>query len=212
MLMWDRLIGIIDWFIPSAAKVERSEHGLARNFVFTHLFGPALSQSISVFLYLSGPDLRRIARIHLVVRSLPLRRGEFAVSALADHQPLARLLLFVGAPNPCCRIIYRQYSWLLFCLSSMGLPGTCSTATTLKSRLDLNSVRNDLYVVDGNLLRQYDCDAFRSRTRSGEASRNCNPSARSQRNGRRGQSREVDFSCQDESRIADAVKCRDRIQ
>jgi signal transduction histidine kinase len=55
MLMWNRLIGIIDWFIPSAAKVERSEHSLARNFVFTHLFGPALSQSISLFLYLSDP-------------------------------------------------------------------------------------------------------------------------------------------------------------
>jgi signal transduction histidine kinase len=56
MLMWNRLIGIIDWFIPNAAKVERSEQGLARNFVFTHLFGPALSQSISLFLYLSDPD------------------------------------------------------------------------------------------------------------------------------------------------------------
>src|SRR6266567_4693839 len=55
MLMWNRLIGIIDWFIPSVGKVERSEHGLARNFVFTHLFGPALSQSISLFLYLSDP-------------------------------------------------------------------------------------------------------------------------------------------------------------
>ena len=55
MLMWNRLIGIIDWFIPSVAKVERSERGLARNFVFTHLFGPALSQSISLFLYLSDP-------------------------------------------------------------------------------------------------------------------------------------------------------------
>src|SRR3982074_2216971 len=55
MLMWNRLIGIIDWFIPSVAKVERSERGLARNFVFPHLFGPALSQSISLFLYLSDP-------------------------------------------------------------------------------------------------------------------------------------------------------------
>src|SRR3977135_3810217 len=55
MLMWNQLIGIIDWFIPNDAKVERSEHGLARNFVFTHLFGPALSQSISLFLYLSDP-------------------------------------------------------------------------------------------------------------------------------------------------------------
>jgi hypothetical protein len=42
MLRLDHLIGMIDWFIPSAAKVERSELSLARNFVFTHLFGPAL--------------------------------------------------------------------------------------------------------------------------------------------------------------------------
>ena len=55
MLIWSRLVGLIDWFIPAAAKAERSEHGLAQNFVFTHLFGPALSQSISLFLYLSDP-------------------------------------------------------------------------------------------------------------------------------------------------------------
>jgi signal transduction histidine kinase len=55
MLIWNQLVGIIDWFIPSAAKIERSEHGLARNFVFTHLCGPLLSQSISLFLYLSDP-------------------------------------------------------------------------------------------------------------------------------------------------------------
>ena len=47
---------VIDWFIPAEAKLERSERGLAENFVFTHLFGPALSQSISVFLYLSDPN------------------------------------------------------------------------------------------------------------------------------------------------------------
>src|SRR3981189_695680 len=55
MLMWNRLIGIIDWFIPSGARGGRSEHSLARNFVFPPLFGPALSQSISLFLYLSDP-------------------------------------------------------------------------------------------------------------------------------------------------------------
>src|SRR5258707_5801719 len=47
---------IIDWFIPDAAKAEGSELSLARNFVFTHLCGPLLSQSISVFLYRSDPD------------------------------------------------------------------------------------------------------------------------------------------------------------
>jgi len=55
MLIWSRLVGFMDWFIPAEAKLERSERGLAQNFVFTHLFGPALSQSISVFLYLSDP-------------------------------------------------------------------------------------------------------------------------------------------------------------
>jgi len=55
MQIWGRIVRFIDWFIPAEAKLERSERGLAQNFVFTHLAGPALSQSISVFLYLSDP-------------------------------------------------------------------------------------------------------------------------------------------------------------
>ena len=54
--MWNFLLTFIDWFVPEAAKRERSELGLARNFVFTHLFGPLLAQSISVFLYLTDPN------------------------------------------------------------------------------------------------------------------------------------------------------------
>src|ERR1700760_3532373 len=56
MQIWDRIVQIVDWFIPAEAKLERSELGLAQNFVFTHLAGPALSQAISVFLYLSDPN------------------------------------------------------------------------------------------------------------------------------------------------------------
>ena len=55
MLIWDQVVALIEWFIPTAAKAERSERGLAQNFVFTHLFGPLLSQSIALFLYLSDP-------------------------------------------------------------------------------------------------------------------------------------------------------------
>lgn len=55
MSVLERTVKIIDWFIPAAAKAERSELSLARNFVFTHLFGPVLSQSISVFLYSADP-------------------------------------------------------------------------------------------------------------------------------------------------------------
>src|SRR6202048_4622853 len=55
MLIWNLLIGMIDWFIPESAKAERSDLSLSRNFVFTHQFGPALSQSIALFLYISDP-------------------------------------------------------------------------------------------------------------------------------------------------------------
>lgn len=51
--MWNSVLKLIDWFVPDQAKLERSELGLARNFVFTHLFGPAMAQSMSLFLYLS---------------------------------------------------------------------------------------------------------------------------------------------------------------
>jgi signal transduction histidine kinase len=56
MWIFNFSLRIIDWFIPDAAKSERSELSLARNFVFTHLAGPLLSQSISMFLYLSDPN------------------------------------------------------------------------------------------------------------------------------------------------------------
>jgi signal transduction histidine kinase len=51
----DAFFKFLDWFIPEAAKRDRSDLGLARNFVFTHLFGPALAQSMSLFLYLTDP-------------------------------------------------------------------------------------------------------------------------------------------------------------
>ena len=54
--MLNTVFKVLDWFIPEAARHERSELGLARNFVFTHLAGPALAQSLSVFLYLAEPS------------------------------------------------------------------------------------------------------------------------------------------------------------
>jgi signal transduction histidine kinase len=45
----------MDWFVPENARRERSELGLARNFIFTHVFGPLMAQSICVFLYVTDP-------------------------------------------------------------------------------------------------------------------------------------------------------------
>jgi signal transduction histidine kinase len=53
--MWRMLLKLIDWFVPANDRRERSELGLARVFIFTHLFGPLLAQSISLFLYLTDP-------------------------------------------------------------------------------------------------------------------------------------------------------------
>ena len=54
--MYNFLIKVIDWFIPLSVRSERSDLSLARNFVFTHIFGPLLSQSISLFLYRTDPQ------------------------------------------------------------------------------------------------------------------------------------------------------------
>ncbi len=101
MPIWNRLISIIDWFIPAEAKLERSERSLAQNFVFTHLFGPALSQSISVFLYLSDPNpgfacWTVIVCIWLFL-ALPFvyrKTGNLELSALASVELLAFTSLF----------------------------------------------------------------------------------------------------------------------
>jgi signal transduction histidine kinase len=47
---------ITDWFVPDSLKTDAATFGLARIFVFSHLFGPALGQSISVYLYVLDPS------------------------------------------------------------------------------------------------------------------------------------------------------------
>ncbi|HWI27952.1 MAG TPA: ATP-binding protein [Stellaceae bacterium] len=45
----------IDWFIPDSLRTDAATLGRARIFVFSHLFGPTLGQSISVYLWLLDP-------------------------------------------------------------------------------------------------------------------------------------------------------------
>jgi len=46
----------IDWFIPDALRTDAATLGRARIFVFSHLFGPTLGQSISIYLWLLDPN------------------------------------------------------------------------------------------------------------------------------------------------------------
>jgi signal transduction histidine kinase len=45
------IIRLLDWFIPDGVKADRTELPVWRNFVFTHLAGPLLCQSIGFYLY-----------------------------------------------------------------------------------------------------------------------------------------------------------------
>jgi signal transduction histidine kinase len=51
----ERALAAIDWFIPNSLRYEKSELSLARNFVFTHLVGPLMSQLIILFLHRTDP-------------------------------------------------------------------------------------------------------------------------------------------------------------
>jgi signal transduction histidine kinase len=46
----------IDWFIPDNLRTDAATLGRARIFVFSHLFGPTLGQSISVYLWGLDPN------------------------------------------------------------------------------------------------------------------------------------------------------------
>ena len=49
--MLDHILRWIDWFIPDAVKSDKTELPVWRNFVFTHIAGPILSESIGVYLW-----------------------------------------------------------------------------------------------------------------------------------------------------------------
>ena len=48
---------IVTWFIPEDAVRGRTEWGMARTFVFTHLFGPLIAQPMSLYLILVSPQV-----------------------------------------------------------------------------------------------------------------------------------------------------------
>ena len=48
------LLRRLDWFIPPQARTDEATLGRARIFAFSHLFGPFLGHSISVYLYFAS--------------------------------------------------------------------------------------------------------------------------------------------------------------
>jgi signal transduction histidine kinase len=50
------ILRIIDWFVPAQVRVDEATLGRGRIFAFSHIFGPLLGQSISVYLYIADKN------------------------------------------------------------------------------------------------------------------------------------------------------------
>lgn len=92
---------IVSWFIPASETRGRTETGLARTFVFTHLFGPLIAQPMSFYLYYVSPSVD----FPLVVMALAICSfwtlpfvlrwtGSVKIVAFASFQLLASASLF----------------------------------------------------------------------------------------------------------------------
>src|SRR4051812_17999486 len=51
-----RLNPVLDWFIPARIQRDYEAHQRARMFLISHLFGPFLGHTITVYLYLFDPS------------------------------------------------------------------------------------------------------------------------------------------------------------
>jgi signal transduction histidine kinase len=99
--MLTAFLRFLDWFVPAALKHERSDLSVARFFVFTHIFGPAMAQTMAVMLYLSDPapgiECWTVIACIWAFWLLPfaLRRfGDLQAVALASFQLLVFASLF----------------------------------------------------------------------------------------------------------------------
>src|SRR5947209_4912200 len=87
-MLQERFLRAIDWFIAPAARTDAAILGRARIFVFSHLFGPALGHSISIYLYIS--DKNRGFPFWVIVASITLFWTlPFGLKLIGRLQPLA---------------------------------------------------------------------------------------------------------------------------
>jgi signal transduction histidine kinase len=92
---------VLAWFLPRDPGMSRTERELARTFVFTHLFGPVISQPMWIYLYVVATEVDStlvvLAAGSWSFWALPflLRwTGSLKLGALASFQMLAAISLF----------------------------------------------------------------------------------------------------------------------
>jgi signal transduction histidine kinase len=92
---------IIDYFIPQAVRAESSNYMMFRTFVFLHLMGPLLGQSVIIFLYQASnetPWVFWVIEANLcffwLMPFLVKRTGSLILPATLSVQALVSLSLF----------------------------------------------------------------------------------------------------------------------
>ena len=87
-MLQEKFLRAIDWFIAPEARTDAAILGRARIFVFSHLFGPAMGHSISIYLYIS--DKNRGFPFWVIVASITLFWTlPFGLKLIGRLQPLA---------------------------------------------------------------------------------------------------------------------------
>ena len=56
MVLPTRIYPVLDWFVPAKIKRDNAAHQRARMFLISHVFGPFLGNTITVYLYLLDPN------------------------------------------------------------------------------------------------------------------------------------------------------------
>src|SRR5450755_286305 len=52
-MLENRILQILDWFVPPRARTDEATLGRSRIFAFSHIFGPCLGHAISIYLYVA---------------------------------------------------------------------------------------------------------------------------------------------------------------
>src|SRR5215469_8403928 len=56
MVLPTRIYPVLDWFVPARIKRDNAAHQRARMFLISHVFGPFLDNTITIYLYLLDPN------------------------------------------------------------------------------------------------------------------------------------------------------------
>jgi signal transduction histidine kinase/CheY-like chemotaxis protein len=95
------LYSVVDWFIPLQLREDIDTLRRARMFIFSHIFGPFLGQTITVYLYMIDPDpgsaLWTIAGAIMLFWMFPLAlkiSGHITALSLISVQNLIFITLF----------------------------------------------------------------------------------------------------------------------